>query len=92
MPHRPGGYPTELAVHSYRQAIDVVAAMQPPPSMQHIQDDLVQFADRLRLSLDAFEQAVANQSPTEITEALEQDQDIWNTTDQVFDQFRNFCP
>ncbi len=60
--------------------------------MQHIQDHLVQFADRLRVSVDAFEQAVVNESPTEVAAALEQQKALWDTADQVFDQFRGFCP
>ena len=60
--------------------------------MQHIQDVFVQFADQLRVSVDAFEQAVVNESPTEVAAALEQEQAVWDTEDQVFDQFRGFCP
>ncbi len=85
-------YRVESDVQSYRQEIDVVAGFQPPPSMQHIQDDFVQFADQLRVSVDAFEQAVVNESPSEVAEALDQEQAVWATADQVFDQFRNFCP
>ena len=85
-------YRVESEVQSYRQEIDVVAGFQPPPSMQHIQDDFVQFADRLRASVDAFEQAVVNESPSEVAEALEQEQAVWDTADQVVDQFRNLCP
>ena len=85
-------YRVESEVQSYRQEIDVVAGFQPPPSMQHIQDDFVQFADQLRASVDAFEQAVVNESPSEVAEALEQEQAVWDTADQVFDQFRNLCP
>ena len=70
----------------------MVAGLEPPPSMQHIQDDFVQFADRLRVSLDAFDQAVANQSPPEVAAALEQEQAVWDTAEQVVDQFSNFCP
>ncbi len=85
-------YRVESEILSYRQNIDVVAGIEPPPSMQHIQDDLVQFADRLRVSVDAFEQAVVNESPTEVAAALEQEQAAWDTEDQVVDQFRGFCP
>ena len=87
-----GGYPTEYAAHSYRRNIDVVAGIEPPPSMQHIQVVMEQFADRLRVSVDAFEQAVANESPTEVDEALEQDQAVWTTSGDVSDLIRNFCP
>ena len=85
-------YRVESEVLSYRQNIDVVAGIEPPPSMQHIQDVFVQFADQLRVAVDAFEQAVVNESPSEVAEALEQEQAVWDTEDQVFDQFRNFCP
>ena len=85
-------YRVESEVQSYRQNIDVVAGIEPPPSMQHIQDVFVQFADQLRVSVDAFEQAVVNESPTEVAAALEQEQAAWDTEDQVFDQFSNFCP
>ena len=90
-----GGIPLSTSVHSYRRSIDDVAAMQPPPSMQHIQVAMEQFADRLRVSVDAFEQAVANESPTEIDEALEQDQavlvHVWGLSESE-DLRRNFCP
>ena len=61
--------------------------------MQHIQVAMEQFADRLRVSVDAFEQAVANESPTEIDEALEQDQAVLSMgVVRVEDLLRNFCP
>ena len=85
-------YRVESEILSYRQDIDVVAGIKPPPSMQHVQDDLVQFADQLRVYVDAFEQAVVNESPTEVAAALEQQKALWDTADQVFDQFSNFCP
>ena len=85
-------YRVESDVQSYRQEIDVVAGFQPPSSMQHIQDDFVQFADQLRVSVDAFEQAVVNESQSEVAEALNQELAVWGTEDQVVDQFRNFCP
>ena len=85
-------YRVGMDVHSYQWQLDEIPNMEPPPSMQHIQVEMEQFADRLRAPLDAFEQAVANESPAEITESLEQQWAVLDTTDQVFHLLRNFCP
>ena len=85
-------YHIGLDVRTYRQYLDVIPDTEAPPSMQHIQVEMEQFADRLRAPIDAFEQAVANESPAEITEALGREQAVLATVGRVEDLLRNFCP
>ena len=61
----------EQRVRNYRIIADEFARMNPPPSMQYIQDEMQEFADGIMAFADEYEKALKLQSPRHIEAAKE---------------------